>query len=194
MITSGRKKKLLDRLKDKTYRDAFVASHIFNGIAFQIKTIREHKPFTQTELANLTGMKQERISVLENPNNSSVTINTLQRIASAFDVGLMIRFVPYSELVKWDISLSSDSLQVASYPEDTYFKEELTTELDVDIIAQANRPKANILYLQECREEHLMENIIPKELREPSKRNESPTYLSPQTKQSQIYAGNGREL
>lgn len=138
MTMNDRNKKLIDRLKDKAYRDSFVVSHIYNGIAFQIKAIREQKEWTQKELGDHAGnMQQERISVLENPNNSSVTINTLRKIASAFDVALMVRFVPFSDLVKWDANLSAQALQVTSFDEDTFFKEEPRAELKLGLISEA---------------------------------------------------------
>ena len=46
-------------------------------------------------------MTQPRISELETPGERKLTIETLLRLASAFDVALQVRFVPYSELVDW---------------------------------------------------------------------------------------------
>ncbi len=103
---------LLSKLKDKEYRTAYVESHINNGIAFQIRTLRGD--LTQEELGKRAGMKQEAICRLENPNYGSFTLKTLKQIASAFDVGLIVRFVPFSDLVKWDLNLSSESLHEVS--------------------------------------------------------------------------------
>ena len=68
-------------------------------------------------------MLQERISVLEDPDYGKFNINTLKKIASAFDIGLVVRFVPFSELAEWELNLSSKSLQVPSFNEDKYFQE-----------------------------------------------------------------------
>ena len=40
--------------------------------------------------------------------------------AAAFDVALVVRFAPFSELVEWDAKLSSDSLDVKSYDQDSF--------------------------------------------------------------------------
>jgi hypothetical protein len=40
-----------------------------------------------------------------------------------FDVGLVIRFVPISQLVEWELNLSNDSLSVPSFGDEPYFKE-----------------------------------------------------------------------
>jgi transcriptional regulator with XRE-family HTH domain len=151
MTINDKKKRLIDKLKDKEYRDAFVVSHIFNGIAFQIKAMRENMPLTQKELGTLAGMKQERISVLENQNNSNVTIDTLRRIASAFDVALMIRFVPFSDLTRWDINLSPEALKVTSFNEDTFFKDEPKAELTLGSI----NDNKTVCVLQDYREKKL---------------------------------------
>ena len=51
-------------------------------------------------------MKQSRISDLEDPNYENYQTRTLVKLASAFDVGLVVKFVPFSELAKWSANLS----------------------------------------------------------------------------------------
>ncbi|MFZ3136669.1 MAG: helix-turn-helix transcriptional regulator [Thermodesulfovibrionales bacterium] len=120
-----RREKLISKLKDKEYRDAFVSALITSGIPFQIKALREQRTCTQKELGKLADMAQESISRLEDPNYGKLNLNTLKRLAAAFDIGLMVRFVPFSELVEWDINLSNKSLEVTSFNEEVYFKEQL---------------------------------------------------------------------
>jgi transcriptional regulator with XRE-family HTH domain len=123
MSMSKRKEKLLQRLRDKEHRDAFVSAQIDIGIPFQIRALREQRPETQSELAGRIGMAQAWISKLENPNYSGFSLATLKKIASAFDVGLAVRFVPISQLVEWELNLSNNSLPVPSFEDDPYFKE-----------------------------------------------------------------------
>jgi transcriptional regulator with XRE-family HTH domain len=118
-----RREKLKAQLKDKRYRDAFVSEHIDTGIPFQIRALRIQREWTQKKLSDLTGMAQERISVAENPNYSRFNLKTLKRIAAAFEVALIVRFVPISELVKWELNLSSEALEAVSFDEDPYFIE-----------------------------------------------------------------------
>ncbi len=126
MTSNKRKERLLKGLKDKRQRDAFVSAQIDTGIPFQIKVLREQKPWTQKELGEHSNptMDQVRISILEDPNYGKITLTTLKRLASAFDVGLVVRFVPFSELVEWELNLDSESLKVLSYDEETYFQEQ----------------------------------------------------------------------
>jgi transcriptional regulator with XRE-family HTH domain len=120
--TIERKEKLKAQLKDKRYRDAFVSEHIDTGIPFQIRALRKQRELTQKKLSEITGMAQERISIAENPNYSRFNLKTLKRIASAFDVALIVRFVPFSELVNWELNLSSEALEAVSFEKDPYFQ------------------------------------------------------------------------
>jgi len=120
--TIKRKKRLIDELKDKEYRDSYVSSSVDVGIAFQIRALRKQRDLTQNQFADIIGIKQERVSALENPDKTP-NVSTLKKIASALEIGLSVKFVPISDLVKWDLNLSSDSLEVSSFEHDPYFKE-----------------------------------------------------------------------
>jgi transcriptional regulator with XRE-family HTH domain len=102
----------------RKYREAFIDAHLSSTIAAQINTMRHDRNLSQLELATLAGMKQARISVLEDPNNKSLSIRTLRRIASAFDVALIIRFVPYSAVARWSNEVEPGKFSVASFEND----------------------------------------------------------------------------
>jgi transcriptional regulator with XRE-family HTH domain len=102
----------------KAYRDAFASAHVSNTVASQITTLRQEKGWTQTELAERAGMRQSRISTLEDPNNENFEAKTLLRLASAFDVGVTIRFVPFSDIAKWASNITQSSLAVPSFDDD----------------------------------------------------------------------------
>lgn len=107
---------LMRRLKKgKEQRKAFVASLIKVGIPFQIRGMRKGEEWSQQELADAAGMLQPRISAMESPGYGSLTLETLQRIAAAFDVGLIVRFAPFSELVRWSNTFSPDEFAVPNF-------------------------------------------------------------------------------
>ena len=139
------KEELIANLRDKEYRDAFVSSHIDNGIPFQIRTLREQRGWTQEELAKSSKKKQEAICRLENPNYGSLTLATLKELASAFDIALIVRFVPFGELVEWDAKLSSESLEVLSYDQDPYFHEK-----EENVAVVADREEYTVTATQEA--------------------------------------------
>lgn len=104
--------------KSKAYRDSYVAAHVSNTVAAQITLMREERDWTQSLLAEKAGMKQSRISTLEDPNYENIEVATLRRLASAFDVGLTIRFVPFSELVSWAEHHTASELNVPTLEND----------------------------------------------------------------------------
>ena len=106
------------RLESKEYRDAFVGSQISVGLPFQIRALREQRGWKQSRLAELTGMLQPRISAMESPGGVKFTLETLRRLASAFDVALMVKFVPFSELLRSSEEFNPDTFVVASFAED----------------------------------------------------------------------------
>jgi hypothetical protein len=133
-LYNKKKDKLINDLKDKEYREAFVASHISNGIALQIRSMRGE--LTQGKFGNLAHMKQEQISRLENPDNEMLSVKTLLKLAAARDVALVVRFIPFGDLVKWDLNLSSESLEVPSFSQDPYL---LGKEGKEAILSDANQ-------------------------------------------------------
>lgn len=143
MSIDQEKEELKQRLKDKECRDAFVSAYVDETIPFQIRALREQesRKWTQEDLATRTGMKQERISTLENPNYGSYSLRILKQLAVAFDVALLVRFVPFSDLAEWKLHLSSGSLEVQSFDQEDYFKEKPSDESDTSLLRACYSPE-----------------------------------------------------
>ena len=125
MYLDGRKTTVQRLRRNKPTRAQFIASHISKGIAFQIRAIRDHLRWSQTDVAGQVGMTQNAISRLESAEYGRPTLTTLKRLASAFDVGLVVRFVPFSEIVDWVsgtprviAGISAETLAPASFDEE----------------------------------------------------------------------------
>lgn len=113
------KSKLIKKLKSsREYRDAFVASQISIGLPFQLRAIRKQQELDQAQLAAEAGMLQPRISAMESPGQTSPNLETLRRLASALNVGLIVRFAPFSELLRWSDTFSPDDFQVPTFDEE----------------------------------------------------------------------------
>jgi transcriptional regulator with XRE-family HTH domain len=110
--------KVIDKLRHREYRTAFVASQINIGIPFQLRALLKAHGKTQEWLAEKADMRQPRISGLLNPGKTRPNIETLRRLAEAFDCGLAVRFVPFSELVSWSENFDPESFSVPSFDED----------------------------------------------------------------------------
>ena len=110
--------KLWTKLKDKEYRQAFVWSQMTIGIPFQIRALLKSRDWTQEELAQEADMLQPRISALLRPGKTSPNIKTLCRLATAFDCGLIVRFVPFSELARWSETFNPESYSVPRFEQE----------------------------------------------------------------------------
>jgi len=112
---------ILEQLRDKAYRESFVFSQMSIPIAFQIRALREQRKLTQKELAEKAGMMQPRIVELERPKGNEPNLRTLGRLAAAFDVALIVKFAPFSELAEWAERFSPDTFVVPSFDDDPGF-------------------------------------------------------------------------
>jgi hypothetical protein len=54
------------------------------------------------------------------PGRTRPNIETLRRVAEAFDCGLMVRFVPFSEMARWSEKFDPEAFHIPSFDEDTY--------------------------------------------------------------------------
>jgi transcriptional regulator with XRE-family HTH domain len=111
-------KKLLERLKRKTYRQAYLAEHTRRGIAYQIRALRDQRGWKQGFFAKLLRKPQSVISRLEDPSYGKVTIQTLLEVANVFDVALQVRFVSYSSFLLPTRNVSVASMQVPEFKDD----------------------------------------------------------------------------
>ena len=114
-MSSDRRGQLVNSLSDKAYRDAFVEANITHDLAFQIRALRDRHGWTQAELGERVGMAQETISLFESGDYGRFTLRSLKRLASAFDVALLVRFGAFSELVDWVDTLSEEKLAPVSF-------------------------------------------------------------------------------
>jgi transcriptional regulator with XRE-family HTH domain len=112
--------KQLAKLKRKAYRDAFVEEHVKTSLPFQIRALREQpdRQWSQAELGMRAGMRQNAISRLEDAESGTPSISTLLRLARAFDVALLVKFVPFSKLLTEFSDLSFEALSAPSFEQE----------------------------------------------------------------------------
>lgn len=75
----------------------------------------------QSDLAQAAGMKQSRISVMEMPGAVNFNLETLVRLASVLRVGLLVKFVSFSEMLNWENDFSQDDFAVTRLDDDADF-------------------------------------------------------------------------
>ncbi|GEM_PF-467349 len=105
--------------QDTEFRHLYLSAHIKELIALQIRTMREKREWTQGDLGARAGMAQERICAMEDPGYSGTTLKTLKRLAAAFDVALIVRFCPFSELTEWVANLNPDKITPLSFEQES---------------------------------------------------------------------------
>jgi transcriptional regulator with XRE-family HTH domain len=118
----------LEEMEEQAYRSGLVAAQIEIDLPLQIRALRKERGWTQPELAARTEMKQPRISAMEKPGGAHFTIETLRRLADAFDVALVVRFAPFSELVDWSEGFDPDNFAVPTFDQEIKELEKQQTE------------------------------------------------------------------
>jgi transcriptional regulator with XRE-family HTH domain len=118
--THSPRERLIEELRDRDYRRAFVEAHAGDSIASQLKAMRLERGMEQRDVAAKMGNAklQPMISRYENPDYGKYSISTLFELANVFDVALIVHFGPHSELVEWDLDQSSKKLQPAPFDSD----------------------------------------------------------------------------
>jgi transcriptional regulator with XRE-family HTH domain len=108
----------LDLSKD--YRDAFVDAHVSNGVAFQLRALRDSHDWDQKDVARELGKPsaQPMISRYENPDYGKYAVSSLLEIAHLYDVALIVKFAPFSELLRQDYESRSKSFDIPPYDEE----------------------------------------------------------------------------
>jgi transcriptional regulator with XRE-family HTH domain len=105
----------LQRMKEKAYRHGAVNSQIEIDLPLQIRTERG---WTQPQLATQADMKQPRISSIEKPGATHFSLETLRRLAEAFDVALVVRFASFGEFLECSDRFSPDEFRAQSFEQE----------------------------------------------------------------------------
>jgi transcriptional regulator with XRE-family HTH domain len=103
-------------------RESFLRAKLNQLLPSQIKALRLRREWTQLQLAAKADMKQARISAVEKPGEVAFTLDTLIRLASAFKVGLQMRFVPLSQMLDWEKQYSQDRFNIKAIEDDLALK------------------------------------------------------------------------
>ncbi len=116
--------RLVKALQDEDYRYAYDEEFANSRMATQIKVIREQREgMTQARLAEMSGMRQSRISALENVDYSAWSISTLRRLARSLGVRLSFKFESWGELLSEVETFSREGLQRSDFEQDSAFGE-----------------------------------------------------------------------
>jgi transcriptional regulator with XRE-family HTH domain len=103
-------------------RTSYIKAKLGVLVPSQIRSLRLQSEMPrQADLAETAGLHQSRISMFETPGAANMTLETLARLAAAFKVGLVVKFVPFSDMLAWESGFSQDSFTVVKIDKDQDF-------------------------------------------------------------------------
>ena len=109
-------------VSDIDTRTAYIRAKLGTLVPAQIRALRLKSDMPrQADLANEAKLHQSRISMFETPVAANVTLETLSRLAAAFQVGVVVKFVPFSEMLEWENGFSQDKFNVTKIAADAAF-------------------------------------------------------------------------
>ena len=117
-MSFGSKKRLVEELTKKQFRDAYVAEHVKTSVPIQIYLLREQRQWTHSQLAERAHTTPTVIARLEDPDDGRLSLSRLLQLASAFDVALLVKFVPFTRLFDACEETSPATLSAPSFMEE----------------------------------------------------------------------------
>ncbi len=106
--------RLAQEFADKDYAHAYMESHAVSRLAAQLYALRKQRDWSQQQLAERSGIAQERISKIESANFNSITLSILNKLARAFDVDVRVAFESFSQGILDVVNLNPKALEVQS--------------------------------------------------------------------------------
>lgn len=109
-------KRFADELiADKEMRDAYLEELTRARTAVQIKSIRNARGWSQAEFSLRLRKPQSNVHRLEDIEVARYTLTTLLEVASAYDCGLLIDFVPYEDFLRRTEDLGPENFRVPAF-------------------------------------------------------------------------------
>ncbi|HEX9545403.1 MAG TPA: helix-turn-helix transcriptional regulator [Pyrinomonadaceae bacterium] len=116
-----RSKLINNLLNERDYRAAYIRAKLDVLIPSQLRALRLRQEKTQPKLAEMADMKQSRVSAMETPGKVNFNLDTLVRMAATFKVALVVEFVAFSEMLRWENDYTQDTFNVVQLPDDVSF-------------------------------------------------------------------------
>lgn len=117
------RERLLRRFRAPDYRHAYFEEFLNSLVSTQIRILREREEMSQEELAAKVGTTQSGISRIESPEYSSWRVETLRKIARAFDMALSVKFVSFGDAIDDIEQFGEDRLIRPAFKDDPAFGE-----------------------------------------------------------------------
>lgn len=106
--------RLIEKFKDREYRQSYVVAHARRFLARQMRKFRGDR--SQAAFAEVVGKQPTQVQRLEDPNGKH-TLQTLFDVAGRLDVALFIRFVDHRTFLKLSEDFSEEAFEPLPYEE-----------------------------------------------------------------------------
>jgi transcriptional regulator with XRE-family HTH domain len=147
-------------MRDKDYRHGLVSAQIDIDLPFQIRALRKQRHLTQPEFAGLAEMRQPRISKMEQPGEAHFTLETLRRLARALDVALIVRFAPFSELLRRSEEFNPDTFSVLGFEEEMQLPDRIAPSVASAPLYSSLPDETKTVYRQHAEDASRIDNVI----------------------------------
>lgn len=115
------RERLLSRFRRRDYRHSYVDSFLNSLISTQIRLLREREGWSQRDLAERIGTTQSGVSRIESPDYSAWRIETLRKIAEAYDMALSVKLVSFGDALDEIERFGKDKLIRPAFKSDPIF-------------------------------------------------------------------------
>ena len=107
--------RLIEKFRDKEYRDSYVASHTRRFLARQMRKFRGEQ--SQSDFGETIGKPQTIVSRLEDQGYGPKTLQTMFETAAKLNVAVIARFVDFPTFLKLTDDMSDEAFLPQSYSE-----------------------------------------------------------------------------
>ena len=114
-MKTEKERQIWQSFADKEYRHSFVIAHIETCLAFQIYRMRVARGWDKADLAKRLKVTEKTVSRWEDPDYGKYTMKTLKALAEVLDVGWLVRFASFSELIHDAVNLSRKRISPPSF-------------------------------------------------------------------------------
>lgn len=120
-MTDNMRAELKEEFMHPEARRDYAEMFLDSSIALQIKSLRLQRGWSQEKLAEEAGLHQSQISKYEQVTHSGWTLETLKKVAKAFDLSLRVSFESFGTLLDEYVKQSRSHLERDSFADDPVF-------------------------------------------------------------------------
>jgi hypothetical protein len=133
--SSRRILRLGEKFRDKRYRDSYVATHVRQFLAQQMRALRGS--ISQTDFGRVLDKPQSVVSRLEDPSYGKWTLQTLLDVAAKLERAVIVRIVDFPTFLRFTEDVSEAAIHPLAYGERAHVDLSIGRAQPIERTAQA---------------------------------------------------------